>query len=197
MQVIQDLAAEVDNEASNISGPNGDAVTFTGDIISQGLISYQEATTLMGIFQQNYGRWVGFSEDVPVNTLLAAVRKSDLLLCACCLISVRHTTQAVAERLAPKLFSIAKSYIASSLLAAPQPLEFFQAALLLCMWSTTVGQTPLSIDSWLLSGFALQHCLTSDIFDVILGDSPGFTGPIHQLLVRWTVWNHLCLVHLQ
>lgn len=66
---------------------------------------------------------------------------------------------------------------------------------MLSMWSTTVGQVPLSIDSWLLSGFSLQHSQSSPLFDPVNN-----AGPTTQLskttLDDWCLWNHLCLVHL-
>lgn len=150
-------------------------------------------------FQEHYGRWVSFSETIPPATLLTEVRKSPLLLCACCLIAVRHTTQESASSLAPRLFQEAKALLSGSLLNVPQSIEFFRAAVVLSMWSTTIGQTPLSIDSWLLSGFALQHSLASEIFsDVTSGNGTRGSGSLRKSeLDRWCIWNHLCLVHLQ
>jgi len=91
----------------------------------------------------------------------------------------------------------AKSLLSAGLLDVPQGMEFFQAAVILSMWSTTIGQTPLSVDSWLLSGFALQHSLASEVFASVTGGK-GEQGSLGRgELERWCVWNHLCLVHLQ
>ena len=147
-------------------------------------------------FQEHYGRWVSFSPTTPPTVLLADIRKSPLLLCACCLIAVRHTTQESASILAPQLFKEARALLSSSLLEVPQPIEFFQATLLLSMWSTTIGETPLSIDSWLLSGFALQQSLATDIWGPIT-DAKTRISLSKSKLDRWCIWNHLCLVHLQ
>jgi hypothetical protein len=147
-------------------------------------------------FQAHYGRWVSFNAAVLPQNLLLEVRKSPLLLCACSLIAVRHTTQDRASVLAPQLFQESKSLLSSTLLDIPQTIEFFQAAVVLSMWSTTIGQTPLSIDSWLLSGFALQHSLGSDIFAKV--SDPGHQVSLSKVeLDQWCIWNHLCLVHLQ
>lgn len=54
----------------------------------------------------------------------------------------------------------------------------------------------LSIDSWLVSGFALQHCLSSDLFAMVTDtarDSALGRGEIRRAFI----WNHLCLAHLQ
>jgi hypothetical protein len=137
-----------------------------------------------------------FSETISPDALLAEVRVSPLLLCACCLIAVRHTTQESASNLAPRLFQEAKALLTGSLLDVPQSKEFFQAAILLSMWSTTIGQTPLSIDSWLLSGFALQHSLASDVFAPVTSENLSVSLNRSEL-DSWCIWNHLCLVHLQ
>ncbi|KAL3474626.1 hypothetical protein BJX99DRAFT_271582 [Aspergillus californicus] len=184
VMVIRELAAD-----TGISLPNTSQAVALDNLIPPGL-----ALNLISIFSEHYGRWVLFDADEDPHDLLALVRKSPLLFCACCLIAVRHTSQELAANLAPKLYETARSLVQSALLISPQPIEFFQAALVLCMWSTTVGQVPLSIDSWLLSGFALQHCQSSSLFSII---SPGTTPRLGKdELSRWFLWNHLCLVHL-
>jgi hypothetical protein len=132
----------------------------------------------------------------PPKILFATIRKSPLLLCACCLIAVRHTTQEAASNLAPQLFDRAKEQLSKALLTTPQAVEFFQACIILCMWSTTVGQVPLSIDSWLLSGFALQHCNGTHLFDPITSSARSASHSKRNL-DNWCLWNHLCLGHLQ
>lgn len=147
-------------------------------------------------FLKNYGRWVAINENTPSNIIFTEIRKSPLLLCACCLIAVRHTTQEHASRLAPGLFQEAKSLLSTELLVVPQSIQFFQATLVMSLWSTTIGQALLSIDSWLLSSFSLQHCLSSDLFSPITTITQVSTiGPAEA--EKWFIWNHLCLVHLQ
>ncbi|KAJ0139516.1 hypothetical protein HZ326_17552 [Fusarium oxysporum f. sp. albedinis] len=174
------------------------ALTQTGpqsDVISTGLVSLQTAHSLLGLFHVHYGRWVRFPEDVPTDKLLLQVRKSPLLLCSIFLISVRHTSQNLADRLAPRLFEESKRLITTSLLEVPQTLEFFQAVLILSLWSTTIGQVPLSIDSWLLTGYAIQQALASPHFLEVI--RPGSSQHIDDSLDAWCLWNHLCVAHLQ
>ncbi|KAL4929924.1 uncharacterized protein BDV17DRAFT_281100 [Aspergillus undulatus] len=132
------------------------------------LVQPDLALNLLSIFTGHYA-----------NSLLLRVRKSALLFCACCLIAGRHTPQEVAATLAPKLYENARSF----------------AVLVLCMWSTTVGQVPLSIDSWLLNGFALQHCQSSSLFTAVINQSPTTSAHDKQTLDRLFLWNHICLVH--
>lgn len=124
------------------------------------------------------------------------MRKSPILFCACCLIAVRHTSEELAASLAPKLYEYARSLVSSTLLTASQPIEFFQATLILCMWSTTVGQVPLSIDSWLLSGFALQHSQSSPLFTTATSQTQPQGEMDEKTFDRCCLWNHLCLAHL-
>ncbi|PYI24540.1 hypothetical protein BO99DRAFT_320837, partial [Aspergillus violaceofuscus CBS 115571] len=147
-------------------------------------------------FHTHYGRWVKFPEDLSTPALLSQIRRSPLLTCSVLLIAVRHTTQDLADRLAPQLFREAQRLVTSSLLVVPQTTPFFQAVLILSLWSTTIGQVPLSIDSWLLTGYALQQALISpDFMEVTRPDAtlPAVQGHIDA----WCLWNHLCLAHLQ
>ncbi|KAL3487335.1 hypothetical protein BJX62DRAFT_246123 [Aspergillus germanicus] len=186
VMVIRELAADTGIELPNTSQP----------VALDGLVPPDLALHLISIFQEHYGRWVLFNPDEDPQDLLGQIRKSPLLFSACCLIAVRHTSQDLAATIAPKLYEFARSLVQSTLLVSPQPLEFFQAALILCMWSTTVGQVPLSIDSWLLSGFALQHCQSSSLFSAVISPTSSTTGLSKDILDRSFLWNHICLVHL-
>lgn len=131
------------------------------------------------------------------NALLQRVRQSPLLICSILLIAVRHSTQELADKLAPALFQEAKRLVASALLDVWQTIEQFQAALILSLWSTTIDQTPLSIDSWFLSGYALQQAVASPVFADVLcqGTASSAKGGGH--VDSWCLWNHICLAHLQ
>ncbi|KAI8711952.1 hypothetical protein NCS52_01460300 [Fusarium sp. LHS14.1] len=166
------------------------------DVISSGLVPLSTAHSLLELFHFHYNRWVRLPEDLSTEALLLQVKKSPLLLCSIFLIAVRHTTQELADKLAPRLFEETKRLVASSLLDMPQTIEFFQAALVLSLWSTTIGQLPLSIDSWLLTGYALQQALASPLFAEVL--RPGsLSGPSRLQFDSWCLWNHLCVAHLQ
>ncbi|KAH6647169.1 hypothetical protein BKA67DRAFT_581868 [Truncatella angustata] len=169
---------------------------FQHDVISAGLVPLSFAHSLLTLFHLHYGRWVRFPEDATIEILLPRVRKSPLLLCSIFLIAVRHTNQDSARIMAPKLFQEAKRLMTSSLLEVPQAIEFFQAALILSLWSTTVGQVPLSIDSWLLTGYAIQQALASPCFSETLRANPLSPTDVSHI-DSWCVWNHICVAHLQ
>ncbi|GAB0133678.1 hypothetical protein EsDP_00002078 [Epichloe bromicola] len=189
------------------------------DVISMGIVSLGTAHTLLKMcvlpaprlscwnistrkakttsrFRTHYGRWVKFSEDLSTEALLLQVRRSPLLACSIFLIAVRHTTEQLADKLAPRLFDEAKSLLSSALLVVPQPMEFYQAAIILGLWSTTIGQVPLSIDNWMLTGYALQQALASPFFIEAFRCSP----PVPVTKAHrdaWCLWNHLTMAHLQ
>ena len=222
--IIRDLAAEIEDDLTNegrqvlgasLNSNISSRRITNSDILVEGLITPDQALSFVEMcvrcrslsiycsftsfysFLEHYGRWVAFECSTAPSIMLSELRKSNLLFCAICLIAVRHTSQELATRIAPTLFERAKAEMSRVLVMAPQTLQYFQATLILCMWSTTAGQLPLSIDSWLLSGFALQHCLISDEFKPIISRRGRAPGSSRRMLNLWSIWNHLCLVHLQ
>ncbi|KAJ5622934.1 hypothetical protein N7490_011539 [Penicillium lividum] len=187
IMVIRDLA-----DTGIKSAPD----TRSLEAVLDDLIAPDLALTLITIFLEYYGRWILFDTEGDPAALLPRVKRSPLLFCACCLIAVRHTSEKLAASLAPKLYECARSFVSGTLLVAPQSIEFFQATLILCMWSTTVGQVPLSIDSWLLSGFALQHSQSSPLFAAVTSQSQSPVRMDEKTLDLCCLWNHLCLAHL-
>jgi hypothetical protein len=146
-------------------------------------------------FQLHYGRWILLSPHATASTLLAQLQNSPLLLCSIYLIAVRHTTQELAGTLAPKLFQEVRTLLASALLVTPQTEEFFQAVIVLSLWSTTVGQVPLGIDGWLITSYALQQALASPALADIHRRANRQVDPAKAN--KQHVWTHLCLAHLQ
>lgn len=192
--VLREVTAESGVRGLNQAGTTTLSRNFADDIISKGLIAIEEALTLLSIFQQHYGRWVSFGPLLSTSILLEDMRKSPLLLAACCLIAVRHTSQELAAQLAPILLKESETLLSLAILSTPQPIEFLQAALILSMWSTTIGQIPMSVDSWLLSSFALQHSIASGTLSPSLNEASSRSS--RSVLDRLCIWNHLCLVHL-
>jgi hypothetical protein len=192
--VLREVTAQSGIQDPSRAGTATPSRISANDVILRGLISFEDAVFLLSIFQQHYGRWVSFDSSVPTPELFEDVRRSPLLLSACCLIAVRHTSQDLAMRLAPTLFSESRSQLLAALLTTPQPVEFLQAALLLCMWSTTTARIPLGVDSWLLSSFALQHSIISGFDSSSTHQITEDMGTSHS--EQLYVWIHLCLAHL-
>lgn len=147
-------------------------------------------------FVHHYGRWVRFDEASTLEQLLQNVSHSPLLLCSILLIAVRHADDELARVAAPVLLSEAQLLLSRSLLTVADDMAFFQAILILSLWSTTVGQVPMSMDGWLMTSYAIHHALSSNLlFSHLFARS---SQPLtDEELDAWCIWNHLCLAHLQ
>lgn len=166
----------------------------TANIIEKGIVSADEVKQLLSIFHNHYRRWIALRESGQSSSDLN-ITISPLLLCACCLIAVRHWSSERARHIVDALFAEAKSLLGQQVLQAPQPLAFFQAVLVLSLWSTTIGQTPLSIDAWLVTGFAVQHASASDVFCESRYSS-SLDSEFESTVGKLLLWNRLCLAHL-
>lgn len=193
--LLRDVAEEVGGSPTNQRIARPESNPRAKDLIDKNIVSHDRALILISIFQEHYGRWVALDPEDPIDQVLSRLRKSPLLLCASCLIAVRHMDVAMAAVLADPLFVEAKRLISEAVLAVPQGFDFFKAAVILSFWSTTIGTTPLSLDSWLLSGIALQQCIASN-FPTPTRHAAGTQTKSGQTLARRCVWNHLCLSHL-
>ncbi|KAF7185505.1 putative transcriptional regulatory protein [Pseudocercospora fuligena] len=185
--VLRDAASDSQGFESAVS-------SHRQTIIEKGYLSASVVRQLLDLFRAHYRRWVALRENRDTEADLDFTG-SPLLLCACCLIAVRHWDSLKAGETAAILFTEAKKLLQVQLLEAPQGLAFFQAVLILSLWSTTIGQKPLSIDSWLTSGFAIQHGKASDVFkDAEYSSSleSEYTSTVGKLLL----WSRLCLAHL-
>ncbi|KAH0594613.1 hypothetical protein MHUMG1_07447 [Metarhizium humberi] len=181
---------------AGVGSPEHHEAGESQDVISTGLVPLPTAHTLLRIFHVHYGRWVKFSEDISSEALLPQVRHSPLLLCSLFLIAVRHTNDQLADQLAPRLFQEAKRLLSASLLTVPQGIEFYQSIIILSLWSTTIGQVPLSVDSWMITGYALQQAMASPFFmDAFQCTTAAPVTKAH--CDAWCLWTHLTLAHLQ
>jgi hypothetical protein len=111
------------------------------------------------------------------------------------LIGVRHTSEDLARVAAPELLSEAQRHLAVSLMSVSEDIAFYQAVLVLSLWSTTVGQVPMTTDGWLLTTYAITHSLSNTTFNRLLRNR---LEPLTDTeLDAFCIWNHLCLAHLQ
>ncbi|UNI24975.1 hypothetical protein JDV02_010688 [Purpureocillium takamizusanense] len=193
--LIRDAAADAGLTTSQ-SHDDGIEVSEP-DIIASGLMTATMANSLIQMFHEHYGRWVRFSQDLPTVMLQLQTKRARLLLYSVLLIAVRHITQDLADHLAPKLFQEVMKLLQKAMLVADQPIEFFQAVVILSLWSSTIGQRPLSIDSWLLTSHAFMQATASPTFARILQPSYKRASSQEGDLDVIYLWNHLCVAHLQ
>ncbi|RMY79249.1 hypothetical protein D0862_13212 [Hortaea werneckii] len=175
-EVLRDAALENDEQSLQNTPPSA-------------LANDAEAKMLLSTFRTRYGRWIGIKESDDETWNMRTVRYP-LLFTACCLVATRHSSEHVPHSEADRLFFQAKDELSASLLQTRQPLAFFQAVLILSLWSTTAGQQPLSLDSWLITGYALQHSLAPAVFQSLNNRTA------KEQFAALSVRNHLCLSHL-
>lgn len=130
-------------------------VAEDASLIEKGILPASEAAALLAIFQNRYGRWIGLDE--AGNEMNRHDFRSPLLMCAACLVSARHSEHSAGEGLEEALFTEVKSLLSGSLLRPTNNLSFFQAIVILSLWSTTIARQPLLLDAWMITGFAIQH----------------------------------------
>nr|POF26423.1 cytochrome p450 monooxygenase hmp1 [Quercus suber] len=168
---------------------NGDCLEDT-TLVDRGFLTTAQTDTLLQLFRRHCGRWIAVDESDEGLQV-----RSSLLSCACCLVAARHSCLESSSVIASTLFAEVKAMFGESLLTVTRDFEFFQSALVLSLWSTTAGQRPLSLDSWLITGIAFQR----DIAMRTHHESPlaSFDG-WQQFATpeKAVVWVHLCLSHL-
>lgn len=111
------------------------------------------------------------------------------------LIAVRHQSNEQARIAAPVLLTEAQQLLSLSLLTVAEDMTFFQAILILSLWSTTVGQVPMSMDGWLMTSYAVQQALAHPAFSHLFSHNLKILDDAQ--LDSWCIWNHLVLAHLQ
>lgn len=184
--VIRDAIPEINSHQSTVSTPE--------TIVEKGYLSTEEVQYLLSLFRQHYRRWIALRENDHAGPELQ-ISNSPLLLCACCLIAIRHWNSERAREIVDVLYYEAKTLLSQRLLQAPQSLAFFQAVLILSFWSSTVGQRPLSMDAWLISGYAIQQGSVSDVFRETAYSS-SLDSEYGSTIGKLLLWNRLCLAHL-
>ncbi|THZ31009.1 hypothetical protein D6C91_00942 [Aureobasidium pullulans] len=168
--------------------------THEANIVQKNIVSAEESDRLLALFQRHYGRWLSISETM-LSTLRSTDIKDALFLCAACSVAARHSLTDVNAGLSSILSAEAERLLASNVLQPQRPLTFFQATLVLSLWSSAVGQSPTGLDVWLMTGMAIQHgSISKSVKDVA-------TGKIQVIKEETQVdclylWNHLCLSHL-
>lgn len=137
-------------------------------------------------------------QETDINSAMEEFRQSPLLLASVLLISIRHT-EGASEQQAAELLRETKKLLSSELLVVPQKLQFYQAIVILSLWSTSAGRMPMKIDSWALTSYALQQTLTINEFaslnDQDIDQHP--SGASSDRYKYQCIWNHLVLAHLQ
>ncbi|GMG19506.1 unnamed protein product [[Candida] boidinii] len=165
-----------DKEFDKIVIPNHPVQT---DIITMGLLTYDQAIYLLQHFRDRYGRWVSFPDSYSTAKLMIRIRyKCPLFLTVACTLALKFSDPFLKDNIYKLLIKVIKHDLDSSLLDFPYcnfygrggGLEFLQSLIILSIYGLCLSQDDLQIDSWYLSGIAIQLFTTLDSMGVLRVD---------------------------
>lgn len=166
------------------------------DVVELGFLSERQALTLQELFFQRVGPWIGVSTWNAISEARDVRRISPLLFAAICLQGGRLDPTFCNSAQHDQLYEHVRTLTGRELLISPLPLESVCALLILAMWSTSPKEKAEYIDSWLMSGYAVQQAKLSINFTSLLKNlNEGKADHIDQRRLR--LWNIICLCHLQ
>lgn len=166
------------------------------DIVELGLLSERQALTLQELFFQRVGPWIGVSNWNAISEARDVRRISPLLFAAICLQGGRLDASFCNSSQHDQLYEHVRSLTGRELLISPLPIESVCALLILAIWSTSPKEKAEYIDSWLMSGYAVQQAKLSINFSQLLKNlNEGKADHLDQRKLR--LWNMICLCHLQ
>lgn len=165
-------------------------------MVELGLLSERQALTLQELFFQRVGPWIGVSNWSAISEARDVRRISPLLFAAICLQGGRLDASFCNSTQHDQLYEHVRSLTGRELLISPLPIESVCALLILAIWSTSPKEKAEFIDSWLMSGYAVQQAKLSINFTSLLKNlNERRANHIDQRKLR--LWNIICLCHLQ
>ncbi|KAK5103300.1 hypothetical protein LTS08_002713 [Lithohypha guttulata] len=166
------------------------------DVVELGLLSERQALTLQELFFQRIGPWIGITNWNAISEARDVRRISPLLFAAICLQGARLDPSFCNTVQHDQLYEHVRTLTGRELLICPLPLESVCALLILAIWSTSPKEKAEFIDSWLMSGYAVQQAKLSINFTSLLKHlNEGRADHVDQRRLR--LWNMICLCHLQ
>lgn len=166
------------------------------DVVELGLLSERQALQLQELFFQRVGPWIGVTNWNAISEARDVRRISPLLFAAICLQGGRLDASFCNSAQHDQLYEHVRSLTGRELLISPLPLESVCALLILAIWSTSPKEKAEYIDSWLMSGYAVQQAMLTINFTALLKNlNDGKANHLDQRRLR--LWNMICLCHLQ
>lgn len=166
------------------------------DVVEMGFLSERQALHLQELFFERVGPWIGISNWSAISEARDVRRISPLLFAAICLQGGRLDATFCNSAQHDQLYEHVRTLTGRELLISPLPLESVCALLIVAVWSTSPKEKAEFIDSWLLSGYAVQQAKLSINFTALLKNlNEGRSDHVDQRRLR--LWNMICLCHLQ
>lgn len=168
----------------------------TKDIVELGLLSERQASHLQELFFQKVGPWIGIPNWNAISEARDVRRISPLLFATICLQGGRLDPSFCNSSQHDQLYEHVRALTGRELLISPLPLESVCALLIVGVWSTSPKEKAEFIDSWLMSGYAIQQAMLCINFTALLKRvNEGESDHVDQRKLR--LWNMICLCHLQ
>ncbi|KAL4891025.1 hypothetical protein BDV59DRAFT_194494 [Aspergillus ambiguus] len=150
------------------------------------------SSKLMQIFLGHFGPWVSIYNVSDVYN--ETKQPESLLYYTSCLLASRYMPGVASPVVQAMYFQIRQKMAGDILGRLPLKFEVLQAITLLCLWPTNSVQNGSPMDSWVLSGIAIDHALVSFQF---LENPPYEHIVDNDIVPRLRLWNSLCLARIQ
>ncbi|KAL6942589.1 hypothetical protein ACO0QE_003772 [Hanseniaspora vineae] len=189
------------------------------DVISSNILTLPEVIMLVREFKDNYGTWVSFPENVPVEDIVDAIRKShcSVLLTTACVLALRYTVyyHDLKTRIYKNLLFKLKYDLEKKLVSNDFSIEFIQSLVMMSIYSSSLSSDIQTFDAWSLSAMGIQFYISHGVLNAFknVSVSPLTTTTsatetnlkdnlntdeqsMLERLRNHRLWNHLVLVHL-
>lgn len=194
-------------------------VPVVDDVISSNILTLPEVIMLVREFKDNYGTWVSFPENVPVEDIVDAIRKShcSVLLTTACVLALRYTVyyHDLKTRIYKNLLFKLKYDLEKKLVSNDFSIEFIQSLVMMSIYSSSLSSDIQTFDAWSLSAMGIQFYISHGVLNAFknVPVSPLTTTSsatetnlkdnlntdeqsMLERLRNHRLWNHLVLVHL-
>ncbi|CDR45113.1 CYFA0S16e02278g1_1 [Cyberlindnera fabianii] len=170
------------------------------NVLSLGIVTYDEAIYHVNKFKECYGRWISLPP-VSAEKIIDSIKNSaPMLLTTICLTSMRYQVTGVNYDTYQHLIRQLRVELFEGLYKSPQSLNFLKALVILAVYGYSITTPDFVVDPWFLSGVAVKHFLTIDMTNDFLSANTTVSGGTFDIetekLSNYRIWNHMCLVHL-
>lgn len=168
------------------------------NVLSLGIITQDEAITLIDSFKNNYSRWITLPSCPTVEFIEDIKQSSPLFLTTICLTSLRYNITGLNYDTYLNLVQQLKLELHEAISKSrPRNMNYLKALVILSVYGYSLTSDGLILDPWFLSGIAVKQFLTLNMTHPLLSDQENTTPEDHEeTLSNFRIWNHICLVHL-
>ncbi|RDW79519.1 hypothetical protein BP6252_04157 [Coleophoma cylindrospora] len=164
-------------------------------LLDLGLFSAHTAYELLDLFLARAGPWLQLTawESIGIRSDMNQSISSNLI--AACVLQGMALSDLRNSATHETFYEYVRSILAPVLLISPLPLDCLFALSISCWWCIAPVKKMEYIDSWLVSGHAVQQAmLTINFTNLRAKIKKGTSDAVDRHTLR--TWNHICLSHL-